>query len=110
VRHGGANLVQTERSYRAAVTESTIVVACRDCATTWPVDAEPRCADATHVHERHEVHRHRTTVALPGGGEVVGASYDEADPYTRAVVPDFGAYLDERWSPPWPHERVDGPD
>ena len=40
---------------------------------------------------------------------VIGVSFDPA--YERSPAPPaFGLYLDERWSPPWPHEHVDWPD
>ena len=40
----------------------------------------------------------------------VAVSWDEAAPYARDDAPDFGLYLDGRWSPPWPHAHVDWPD
>lgn len=56
------------------------------------------------------MHIHRTAVRLPNDVEVVGVSFDRVDPYDRDSPPDFGVYLDETWSPPWPHEHVDWPD
>lgn len=53
---------------------------------------------------------HRTQVTLIDGTEVVGVTFLSEDPYTREVAPAFGLYLDERWSPPWPHSHVDWPD
>lgn len=47
---------------------------------------------------------------LPGGAQVVAASFDPQAPYAREDVPDHGLYLDRRWDPPWPHEHVDWPD
>src|SRR5688500_4399889 len=88
----------------------SVVVACAQCLTFWPLGAPATCADPSHPHERHELHRHRTPVVLPGGAEVVAVSFDVADPYTREVPPDHGVYLDERWQPPWPHEHVEWPD
>jgi protein-tyrosine phosphatase len=37
-------------------------------------------------------------------------SFDSNDPYGREAQPDFGLYLDQRWSPPWPHDHVEWPD
>jgi protein-tyrosine phosphatase len=41
---------------------------------------------------------------------VTAVSFDEADPYSRDDVPDFGVYLDDRWQPPWSHAHVMWPD
>ena len=54
-------------------------------------------------------HRHRTPVELPDGTTVVGVSFDPTYERTE-TTPAFGLYLDERWSPPWPHAHVDWPD
>jgi protein-tyrosine phosphatase len=56
------------------------------------------------------VHVHRTSVTLIDGTVVVGVTFLEDDPYSREASPTFGLYLDERWSPPWPHSHVDWPD
>jgi hypothetical protein len=53
---------------------------------------------------------HRDPVTLDGGAVVWAVSYDAAAPYDRDEDPDFGLYLDDRWSPPWPHAHVDWPD
>ncbi|HET8619246.1 MAG TPA: protein-tyrosine phosphatase family protein [Acidimicrobiales bacterium] len=53
---------------------------------------------------------HRDPVTLADGTVVWAASFDEAAPYDRDEPPDFGLYLDPRWSPPWPHAHVDWPD
>jgi hypothetical protein len=54
--------------------------------------------------------RHRDPVALADGTVVWAVSWDSAAPYEREDAPDFGLYLDERWSPPWPHAHLDWPD
>ena len=53
-------------------------------------------------------HVHRDAVTLPDGTTVVAVTFTPA--YERDAAPDFGLYLDERWSPPWPHAHVDWPD
>lgn len=98
-------------AYGVVVTDISVVVACAECRTFWPLDASSsRCVDLAHHHRQHELHRHRTTVVLPDGTELAAVSFDEADPYTRDRVPDYGLYLDGRWQPPWPHEFLDWPD
>jgi hypothetical protein len=92
------------------VTDVSVVLVCAECQTFWPLGAAARCTDPGHRHGRHELHRHRTVVALPDGAEVVAVSYDDADPYGRDRTPDYGLYLDRRWRPPWPHDHVDWPD
>lgn len=57
-----------------------------------------------------ERHVHRSPVILADGTQVVAVSFDERDPYTREAPPSYGLYLDERWSPPWPHDHVAWPD
>jgi Protein-tyrosine phosphatase len=57
-----------------------------------------------------ERHVHRTRVVFEDGTTVTGVSFVGDDPYGRDVPPSFGLYLDERWSPPWPHAHVDWPD
>lgn len=47
---------------------------------------------------------------LPDGSSVVAVSFDPNGPYTREQGPDFGLYLDHRWSPPWAHDHVEWPD
>ena len=47
---------------------------------------------------------------LPDGNRVVAVSFDSSDPYARETLPDFGLYLDHRWSPPWPHDHVEWSD
>lgn len=87
------------------------MVLCIECATSWPAESTtPKCAAPEHAHREHELHRHRTAVALPDGTKMVAVSFDEASPDVRDRVPDFGLYLDRRWQPPWPHEHVDWPD
>lgn len=88
----------------------TIVTACAECRSFWGAEETPTCEDPDHRHERFEVHRHRTTVALPDGTEVVAVSFDDTDPYSRDLTPDFGVYFDSRWAPPWDHAHVDWPD
>ena len=89
----------------------TLVMVCGERRLSWPVDAvEPSCTDATHCHFEYEVHRHRTPVLLPDGSRIVAVSFDSSDPYRREARPDFGLYLDPRWSAPWPHDHVEWPD
>jgi len=93
------------------VTDITVIVVCAECGLYWPVDAEqPPCSRAGHVHQQHELHRHRTDVALPGDTTVTAVSFDERDPYSREAPPAFGLYLDARWQPPWPHRIIAWPD
>jgi hypothetical protein len=93
------------------VVDVTIVMACAERRLSWPVDArEPGCTDPTHNHFEYQVHRHRTPVHLPDGSRIVAVSFDSSDPYSREARPDFGLYLAQRWSPPWPHDHIDWPD
>jgi hypothetical protein len=70
----------------------------------------PRCSEGTHQHQRVDVHVHRDAVRLPDGTILTAVSFDDADPYGREQLPDFGVYLDKRWQPPWEHELLDWPD
>ena len=93
------------------VVEITRVMVCREGRLSWPIDADdPGCTDTAHAHFEYEAHRHRTPVVLPDGSTVIAVSFDTTDPYTRDAPPDFGLYLDHRWSPPWGHDHVDWPD
>jgi hypothetical protein len=92
------------------VTEIQIVTAFVDCGEYWSVDEVAKCSVAHHKHQRFEIHRHRSTVVLPDGTEIIAASFDPSDPYTRDRVPDYGVYLDPRWAPPWEFDHVDWPD
>lgn len=93
------------------MTDIMIVVACAECGVAWPLGTDdPLCVEPRHVHQRHEVHRHRNRVVLPDGTKVVAASLVGTEPYEREVVPDFGLYFDPRWQPPWPYAVVDWPD
>lgn len=87
-----------------------MITVCTDCRISWPVDDEPRCNDTAHNHRPWEVHRHLSEVRLPDNTSIVAVSFDETNPYERDTVPSFGLYLDERWSPPWPHEHLAWPD
>ena len=88
-----------------------IVIVCGQCGAFWDPAAEPAsCTDPRHDHHPFESHLHRSRVVLPDGTELTAASFGSVDPYARAVPPDFGLYLDERWRPPWPHEHLDWPD
>jgi hypothetical protein len=87
-----------------------VVVACQACGRHWPDGTEALCAEADHQHQRFEVHRHRSPVILADGAELMAVSFDTAEPYRREPPPEFGLYLDQRWSPPWPHAHVDWPD
>jgi hypothetical protein len=53
-------------------------------------------------------HHHLDPVVLPDGTTIWATSY--APDYARDRSPDFGLYLDARWSPPWPHGHIDWPD
>lgn len=91
--------------------QTRVVTACVQCRVFWYAGVEPPgCADPVHDHQRHQVHRHRSPIALPDGTEVVAASFDPLDSYGRDHQPDYGLYLDRRWQPPWPHGRLDWPD
>jgi len=91
--------------------ETRTVVICGQCGTFWDPGSEPpACTDAAHEHHAHESHLHRTPVTFADGTEVIAVSFGGDDPYAREVTPDFGLYLDERWSPPWPHDHLDWPD
>jgi hypothetical protein len=91
--------------------QSLVVVACAECGVHWGLEKdEPRCSDPDHDHQRFDLHLHLSKVALPSGAEVIAASFDAEDPYTRDDPPDYGLYLDRRWDPPWPHDYVDWPD
>lgn len=88
------------------------IIVCRSCRSFWDADAAAACEDAEHAgaHVPREMHVHRDEVVLPDGTTLVAATFDERDPYERAVRPDFGLYLDRRWEPPWPHAHLDWPD
>ena len=57
-----------------------------------------------------ERHVHRDAVVLADGSTITAMTFVSDAPYERDVVPAFGLYLDERWSPPWPHGKVEWPD
>lgn len=87
------------------------MVFCGECGAFWDPAAEAAaCTEATHEHHRHESHLHRTPVTFADGTTVIAVSFGGDDPYARDHAPDFGLYLDERWSPPWPHDHLDWPD
>ena len=90
--------------------ETRTVVLCGAVGEVWHEGETPGCTDATHEHQRFEVHHHRTPVILPDGTAITAVSFDAADPYGRDRSPDFGLYLDGRWQPPWPHAHLDWPD
>ena len=93
------------------MSETTRIVYCRERGLLWgAAAAAPECIDPAHRHFESEIHRHRTPVVLPDGTEIVAVSFDPNDPYGRDRAPDFGLYLDPRWSPPWSHDHVDWPD
>lgn len=93
------------------MTETRQVAVCAECQKHWYVDSEPAsCTDPGHQHQRFEVHRHRSAVALPDGNAVIAVSFDADDPYSRDQPPDYGLYLDRAWQPPWPHDLLDWPD
>lgn len=84
------------------------IIACRECGTFWDDAGQPTCLEAEHPKTQHTLHVHEDEVALPDGTTIMAVSYDEE--YERNRVPDFGLYLDSRWSPPWPHDHVDWAD
>jgi hypothetical protein len=87
------------------------IVFCIQCGLNWDCESEARkYPDQSHDHQLFAVHRHRDTVVLPGGVEVIATSLDPADPYGRDRPPDFGLYLDPKWQPPWDHTLLDWPD
>lgn len=91
--------------------ETRSVTACTECQVHWHQDLEEaKCTDPDHPHQRFEVHRHRSVVALPDGARVTAVSFDAPDPYVREQSPDFGLYFDQRWQPPWTHDHLDWPD
>src|SRR5436309_7018365 len=91
--------------------ETTPIVFCRECGIMWGARGdEPGCSDQSHNHFESLIHRHRTPVRLPDGSGLMVVSFDPNDPYTREERPDFGLYLDRRWSPPWTHDYVEWPD
>jgi hypothetical protein len=93
------------------LTETRVVVACAECQVHWYFDYEPvKCTVPEHQHQRFEVHRHCSVVALPDGTVVTAVSFDALDPYARDRSPDYGLYLDGRWEPPWDHDHLDWPD
>ena len=57
-----------------------------------------------------ERHVHRTEVSFEDGTMVMGVTFLGGDPYQRSIPPAFGLYLDDHWSPPWPHASIDWPD
>ena len=90
--------------------EISVVIACAACQKFWDADEPALCAEDSHEHRRHELHRHRDRVELPDGTSVIAVSFDAADPYARDQSPDYGLYLDQRWQPPWGHDHLDWPD
>lgn len=84
------------------------IMACPECGTFWEEGAEPACVDGSRSKTTHVMHVHEDEVMMPDGTTIVAASHDER--YERHLRPEFGPYLDERWSPPWPHEHVSWPD
>lgn len=84
------------------------ITACPACGTYWVEGEAPTCADSSHTTTRHVLHVHEDEVVLPGGVTIMAASHDGG--YERRLRPDFGLYLDARWSPPWRHEHVAWPD
>ena len=49
-------------------------------------------------------------MSFEDGTRVIGVTFVGGDPYHRSKPPSFGLYLDDRWSPPWPHACIDWPD
>lgn len=92
------------------MTEIRLMVACLECGSYWAADADPACTQVGHRRQQFEQHRHCSPVVLPDGTPVTAVSFDPADPYRRDHVPDYGLYLDPRWSPPWPHDHLQWPD
>jgi len=92
------------------VTATRTVIVCAETGAFWQEGEASACTDDDHEHQRFEVHHHRSLVTMPDGTAVMAVSFDAADPYTRDEPPAFGLYLDDRWSPPWPHIHIDWPD
>jgi hypothetical protein len=93
------------------MTDTRVVVVCTDCGLHWVLDDEPAaCTQPDHVHQRFDVHQHRSVVVLPDATEVTAVSFDAANPYAREQSPAYGLYLDQRWQPPWDHDHLDWPD
>jgi protein-tyrosine phosphatase family protein len=91
--------------------ETRAVLVCTECQVHWQAGHQPaRCSRADHVHQRFELHRHRSAVVLPDGTPITAVSFDAADPYSRDGRPDHGLYLDPQWQPPWPHDHLEWPD
>jgi hypothetical protein len=84
------------------------ITACQACQTSWDDGSRPACVDATHAKTHHTLHVHEDDVVLPDGTTIVAVSHTAS--YTRGRTPDFGLFLDGRWSPPWPHDHVAWPD
>ena len=63
---------------------------------------------AERIRNRPAGHHHLDAVVLPDGTTIWAASF--TPDYARDRVPDFGLYLDARWSPPWDHAHIDWPD
>lgn len=93
----GAPAVRRVRSGGGGLTRRELLVVHRDWETAGRPPPEPP-------------HRHRTPVHFPDGSIVVGVTFVDDDPYARDTPPEFGVYLDRRWSPPWPHRHIDWPD
>jgi len=90
--------------------KAVAVDVCADCRAHWLPGAETPCVDPSHSHRRVEVHQHNDVVILPDGTPITAVSFAISEPYRRDRIPDFGLYLDPRWSPPWPHAHLEWPD
>lgn len=55
-------------------------------------------------------HVHNRVVPFADGTSVTAVSFLPRDPYSRKSTPDFGLYLDQAWSPPWPYRHFHWPD
>ena len=87
------------------------VAVCTERRLHWiPGSGQQRCGNPNHDHRLVEVHQHLDRVVLPGGAVVTAVSFTADEPYGRDRRPDFGLYLDRRWSPPWPHDHIQWPD
>ena len=92
----GTAILERVRTDGAGVTTAELAVICND----WVEAGRP-------LPERHV---HRTPVVFEDGTAITGVSFVADDPYARDTPPSFGLYLDESWSPPWPHAHLDWPD
>ena len=56
--------------------EISVVIACAARKKFWDADEPAKCAEDSHDHQRHELHRHRDRVELPDGTSVTAVSFE----------------------------------